>query len=109
MILDDKFIPPFIKFINENFDPNDHIFAITDRPRSNYDMDLDFNNVFWLLDGELKIVEFERYLHKAKKIIELLSVQPWLLKKAYWVMWGGDFYLPDLYLPEMYSDLKKNL
>jgi len=66
MILDDKFIPPFIKFINENFNPNDHVFAITDKPRSNYDMDLNFNNVF-LLDEELKIVEFERYLYKAKK------------------------------------------
>ncbi len=103
MILD-KFIPPFIKFINENFNPNDHIFVIIGKPRSDYGMDLDINNVFWL-DRKLKIIEFEKYLYKAKKIIlhglwderflKLLAVQPWLLKKSYWVMWGGDFYFPE--------------
>jgi len=103
MILD-KFIPPFIKFINENFDPNDHIFVIIGKPRSDYGMDLDIDNVFWL-DRKLKIIEFEKYLYKAKKIIlhglwderilKLLVLQPWLLKKSYWVMWGGDFYFPE--------------
>jgi dTDP-N-acetylfucosamine:lipid II N-acetylfucosaminyltransferase len=107
----EKFIPPFIKFINENFDPNNHLFVIKGKPRSDYGMDLNINNVFWL-DGELKIVEFKEYLYKAKKIIlhglwidealGLLAIQPWLLKKSYWVMWGGDFYFP-----EIQSDLRK--
>lgn len=26
------------------------------------------------------------------QIVLLLAVQPWLLKKCYWVMWGGDLY-----------------
>jgi hypothetical protein len=103
MILD-KFIPPFIKFINENFNPNDHLFVIISKPKSDYGMDLDIDNVFWL-DRKLKIIEFEKYLYKAEKIIlhglwderilKLLAIQPWLLKKSYWVMWGGDFYFPE--------------
>jgi len=103
MILD-KFIPPFIKFINENFNSNEHIFVVIGKPNSDYGMDLNINNVFWL-DRKLKIIEFEKYLYKAEKIIlhglwderilKLLAVQPWLLKKSYWVMWGGDFYFPE--------------
>jgi len=110
MILD-KFIPPFIKFINENFNSNEHIFVVIGKPRSDYGMDLNINNVFWL-DRKLKIIEFEKYLYKAEKIIlhglwderilKLLAVQPWLLKKSYWIMWGGDFYFP-----EIQSDLRK--
>jgi hypothetical protein len=103
MILD-KFIPPFIRFINENFNPNNHLFVIIGKPKSDYGMDLNIDNVFWL-DRKLKIVEFEKYLYKAEKIIlhglwderilKLLAVQPWLLKKSYWIMWGGDFYFPE--------------
>ncbi len=110
MILD-KFIPPFIKFINKNFNSNEHIFVVIGKPRSDYGMDLNINNVFWL-DRRLKIIEFEKYLYKAEKIIlhglwderilKLLAVQPWLLKKSYWIMWGGDFYFP-----EIQSDLRK--
>jgi hypothetical protein len=103
MILD-KFIPPFIKFINENFNPNDHLFVIIGKPKNEYGMDLNVKNVYWL-DRKLKIFEFEKYLYKANKIIlhglwnerilKLLALQPWLLKKAYWVMWGGDFYFSE--------------
>jgi hypothetical protein len=27
-----------------------------------------------------------------RRILELLTIQPWLLKKCYWVIWGGDLY-----------------
>ena len=110
MILD-IFIPPFIKFINENFNSKDHLFVILGKPRNEYGMELNVKNVYWL-DRKLKILEFEKYLNKANKIIlhglwnekilKLLILQPWLLKKVYWVMWGGDFYFP-----EKHSCIKK--
>ncbi len=104
IIVLDKVIPPFIKFINENFNPNEHIFVMIGKPRSDYGMDLNVKNVYWM-DKKSKIFEFEKYLYKAEKIIfhglwdervlKLLAVQPWLLKKSYWVMWSGDFYFPE--------------
>ncbi|MBD3808756.1 MAG: TDP-N-acetylfucosamine:lipid II N-acetylfucosaminyltransferase, partial [Epsilonproteobacteria bacterium] len=31
----------------------------------------------------------------SNSLVKLLFLQPWLLKKCYWVMWGGDFYFPE--------------
>jgi len=28
----------------------------------------------------------------SERVVRLLSLQPWLLKKCYWVIWGGDLY-----------------
>lgn len=49
------------------------------------------------------IVAMTKAMNKADKIIlhglfnnhlfYLLAMQPWLLKKCYWVMWGGDLYI----------------
>jgi len=107
----DKFIPPFITFVNENFNPNDHLFIIIGAPRSEYGMDLNIENVFWL-DSKSKMLELIKYLYEANKIIvhglwderivRLLYLKPRLLEKVYWVMWGGDFYLP-----EEHSDIKR--
>jgi hypothetical protein len=48
IIVLDKVIPPFIKFINENFNPNEHIFVMIGKPRSDYGMDLNVKNVYWM-------------------------------------------------------------
>lgn len=31
----------------------------------------------------------------SKRVLQILFLQPWLLKKCYHVMWGGDFYFPE--------------
>ena len=102
MVLD-KFIPPFIKFINDHFNPGEHLFIIFDKPKTDYGMDIKVKNVFWV-DSKWKIFDLLKFLYSANKIIihglwveklnQLLFIQPWLLKKCYWVMWGGDFYFP---------------
>jgi len=98
----DKFIEPFIQFIENHFDSKDHLFLISPmalykvKPRSNVVM----------LDERMgrlrKMAEWSKAMNKADKIIlhglfdiriiNLLCLQPWLLKKCYWVMWGGDLY-----------------
>jgi len=98
----DKFIEPFILFIENHFDSKDHLFLISPmalykvKPRSNVVM----------LDERMgrlrKMAEWSKAMNKADKIIlhglfdirviNLLCLQPWLLKKCYWVMWGGDLY-----------------
>jgi len=98
----EKFIEPFIDVINSAFDSNKHFFIVREydkfptKKRENV-LVLDKNA------GKLKKISvYLRYLNEADKIILhgifdtslvwLLFFQPWLLRKCYWVMWGGDLY-----------------
>jgi len=97
----DKFIPPFIDFIEEHCDSTQHTFILLGKPRYDYGLTKE-HPIKWI--DKTKTVLFLRELYKADKIIihglwskltiVLLFLQPWLLKKCYWVMWGGDFYSP---------------
>jgi len=97
----DKFIPPFIDFIDHHFDSTKHTFILLGKPRYEYGLTKK-HNVKWI--DKTKVLLFLRELYRADKIIIhglwseltilLLFLQPWLLKKCYWVMWGGDFYFP---------------
>ena len=104
----DKFIPPFIEFVKEHFDFNEHQFYLTGgmaekelKPHPNVK-----------LGKKGKLNRIKEYLqliipmHQSKKIIlhglfnwhivVMLFFMPWLLKKCYWVMWGGDLYVYQL-------------
>ncbi|MGO2169453.1 TDP-N-acetylfucosamine:lipid II N-acetylfucosaminyltransferase [Pseudoalteromonas sp.] len=100
----DKFIPPYIDFINENFSQAKHEFMLSGGMSSG---DLkDCANVHLL--GKSKSSKLRHYfsiiikMHKADqvilhglfnmKIIQILFFNPWLLKKCSWVIWGGDLY-----------------
>ena len=102
MVLD-KFIPPFIEFVNKHFNPDEHIYLIFGQKDEKYGK-LDAKNIEYI-KSKKEVFKLLRYLYKSKKIIihglwnehfnRLLFLQPWLLKKCYWVMWGGDFYFPE--------------
>ena len=99
----DKFIPPFIDFLEEHFDDFEerHVFWVRGdsekypyRPRK---------NIISAPIGRLRsMLSYIRAVNSADKIIlhglfnanqiRLLSVMPWLHKKCYWVIWGGDLY-----------------
>ena len=103
----DKFIPSFVEFINTNMDPKEHYFLITGNTEK-YPI-LKKSNVK-VLSGIAKLFYFVYEMNKSKKIILhglfgmklifLLSIQPWLLKKCNWVIWGGDLYTNILNPPE---------
>lgn len=111
MILD-KFLPPFIDFMNEHFDTSNHKFVFMGKPKYKYGLTPE-HNVEWI-DRKKKVFKLLSYMYNAQKIIlhglwsehinKILFLQPWLLKKCYWVMWGGDFYFP-----EKQSWIKKQL
>lgn len=100
----DKFIPPFIDFVEENFDLDEHLFWLNcdhklypvEQASSVYKVQKGKINK---IRGYLKLV---KQMHQAEKIILhglfntkvvlLLWVMPWLLKKCYWGIWGGDLY-----------------
>ena len=100
----DKFIPPFIEFIKDNFDFNDHLFLLTNSMSENEVVN--HSNV--KLSGKGKLLKVKHYalvikemnqadkiiLHSLfdHKVIQILFFSPWLLKKCYWVMWGADLY-----------------
>lgn len=100
----DKFIPPYIEFVKENFIFNEHKFfissgmAVSKLPK--------YSNIF--LAPLSRVGKIQHYLrvafemNKADKVIIhslfdfkvtlILFSMPWILKKSYWIMWGGDLY-----------------
>uniref|UniRef100_UPI003A93BF17 TDP-N-acetylfucosamine:lipid II N-acetylfucosaminyltransferase n=1 Tax=Amphritea sp. TaxID=1872502 RepID=UPI003A93BF17 len=102
----DRFIPPFIILVNEEFDTEDHQFWLAGTQKLKQHPIEKTDNVFIAgptIAGQL-IAYFKLFLmlHRARKLIlhglfnprvsVLLALCPWLLKKCYWVIWGGDLY-----------------
>lgn len=100
LILNEKFTEPFIEFINNNFDSKDHLFLIIGKgigckisPRENV-KEISGS----MKDMRILIKEMYRckkiFLHGLffKEIVLILFIQPWLLKKSNWIIWGGDLY-----------------
>ena len=95
----DKFIPPFIDLIKENFEFEQHTFLLMG-DINKFPVQLGGNVI--QLRRRSRLFMLLREMNTAKKIILhsiflseivlLLAIQPWLLKKCYWVMWGGDLY-----------------
>jgi hypothetical protein len=94
----EKFSEPYIEFINNNFDKKKHFFYhIGEDRRTNK---VSRENIEFIT--KLKYFTLIKDMYKANKIIlhGLMSpllvfiffLQPWLLKKCYWVVWGGDLY-----------------
>lgn len=96
----EKFTNPYIEFINNNFNENKHLFFIVGkgigRTINKHQNVKEIKNsffVFFSLVNEMykkdKVI-----IHGLgfPQIVLLLFLQPWLLKKCYWVIWGGDLY-----------------
>lgn len=100
----DKFIPPFIDFVNKHFIAKEHEFLLSGMADGELK---DSDNIH--LAGKSKVSKLKHYfrliikMHQADKIIlhslfnirlvQILFFTPWLLKKCYWVIWGGDLYV----------------
>jgi dTDP-N-acetylfucosamine:lipid II N-acetylfucosaminyltransferase len=99
----EKFIQPFIDFMVDNildFEAKHKLFITRDFEK--YSIRIRSN--IWSLEKN-KLVYYAKLafaMNKADKIIlhslfnmrliMLLAMQPWLLKRCYWVIWGGDLY-----------------
>ncbi len=89
----------FVKFVDENFDNKKHFFYLTGKDINNKSNVIDIRNK---IDFIKNIIKLNIDLYNSKKIIihgfnqsylfYLFFFQPWLLKKSYWIMWGGDLY-----------------
>lgn len=101
----EKFIAPYIDFLENTFaDFNRHVFfcmgdekrfPVRRRPNTIFTSDLESK-------GQRCDFEINRNMYKANKIflhnlfdnrvVQMLALQPWLLKKCFWVIWGADLY-----------------
>lgn len=96
----DKFIPPYINFIEKNYNFKNHEFRMTgDRSLYNFNEN---DNVYHSKQSYLSLIKLAISMNKSNKIIlhnlgndrivALLWLMPWLLKKTCWVIWGRDLY-----------------
>lgn len=102
----EKFIEPFIEFVEDNFDDfeNRHIFFVWGdigkfRIKSRFNLN---NSNKGKVEKVKYFLSMAFAIQKADKIIlhglfvpwhlMLLSLMPWSLKKCYWVIWGADLY-----------------
>lgn len=100
MVLD-KFLPPFIDFMDENFGRGDHRYVFITSEKYSYGLTPAHNVEFLHTDDDV-FIALLKHMKEARKIILhglwlhkvniLLSENIELLEKCYWVLWGGDLY-----------------
>jgi hypothetical protein len=100
----EKFIPAFIALINRHLDARRHHFFFVHNgqrytPQGNETVtrnaeDRSRLQQLWSLSQALNQVD-KIVLHGLfnPPLILLLFLQPWLLRRCYWIIWGGDLYV----------------
>lgn len=104
IMVQEKFLAPFIDFVDVHFGRENHHYVFITSEKYNYGLTPEHNVEFLYTDDDI-FITLRKYMKMAKKIIlhglwrdkvdMLLYFNPQLLKKCYWVMWGGDFYFPE--------------
>lgn len=95
----DKFIPPFLKFIRNEFEKEkNEFYMIGDNIKYPYQRDTHtvqhcgFLYYFLLIRSMYSADKIILHGLFNFKVILILALNPKLLKKSYWVIWGGDLY-----------------
>lgn len=113
---DRKFTPTFINLMEKNFPSNQHLFIIYGIQESYIQSK---KNVLIYKNLEEAVINIIRHTFICKKIIlhglfnirliAILSLAPFFLRKCYWVMWGGDLYYYQLSTNDRNYKLKELL
>lgn len=100
----DKFLPPFVKLVEQEFQQEEHKFWLTGSiekypVQESGAVYLCSNNSWKKIGGYVRLV---KQLHAARKVmlhglfnirvVLVLALCPWVLPKCYWIIWGGDLY-----------------
>ena len=98
---DKKFVVPFIDFVAEHFDRGEHRFIVHGATQGE-DLPQDKGIIYYpsLLKSALSVMAEIRAARKvilhglfSSHLLYVLMLQPWLLKKCHWAIWGGDLYI----------------
>ncbi|WP_223701117.1 TDP-N-acetylfucosamine:lipid II N-acetylfucosaminyltransferase [Sutcliffiella deserti] len=120
-IPNDKFTLPYIEFVNDKFNNKSHAFYVIKGENYVKDIVTKDKNIYWFSGGVknllTKIVLMNKsekiILHSlfSKKLLLLLFVQPWLLKKSNWIVWGGDLfsYRESNIIKRIFAMMKKSI
>lgn len=98
LVYNEKFILPFIEFMNKNFNEN-HCFIYI-KPNSSFKIPLEYKNVIVVnssrcLEFDLEKVE-KIFVHSmSRRALQLLYRKKDLLRLSYWIIWGYDVYGAD--------------
>jgi len=100
----DKFIAPFIDFVETHFADfgrhrffcfgDESRFPVRRRPNTRFRSDFSsLPRAYLALAGEMNRSD-RIILHGLFniRVVQLLALQPWVLGKCYWAIWGGDLY-----------------
>jgi dTDP-N-acetylfucosamine:lipid II N-acetylfucosaminyltransferase len=98
----DKFMPPFVAFVEEHFGLESHLFLVNGLNDPNFFGHRPCVKPFgrwkhlipalWHLNRARIIILHSLF---SVKVTLLLLLQPWLLPRCRWVIWGGDLYMHD--------------
>lgn len=99
----DKFIPPFIKLIEEHRFSSAQIYFISgsgsERPPTvlgqvvlSSSFSSRWKRLLWVLKTMNSVDRIILHGLFNLRVVILLFFQPWLLKRCYWMLWGGDLY-----------------
>lgn len=100
----EKFLAPLIDFIDKNFGREPHKYVFITSPRYEYNLTKEHDIEFLYSDDDI-FITLLNYMKESKKIIlhglkrdkinKIFFQNRYLLKKSFWIMWGGDFYFPE--------------
>jgi len=112
----EKFTSSYIKMVNDNFNYNEHLFIITGMvDKSDKLIYKNYDNIVFF--DECGLLEKRTLLHRYSKtskaiflhslllpkiIIGYFTLKSPLLKKAHWILWGGDLYYKNKYPKEFF-------
>lgn len=101
LMTNDKFNSGYIKFIEENFDMEEHLFVFWSGASEDEIKILDRDNIFKIKNFVHKTL-LMKYLYKSEKIFlhglhnkrlnKMLYYNQGVLKKCIWIIWGGDLH-----------------
>lgn len=109
-----KFSKGFIKFIDENFGNEEHLFFLTERKDINIFYEQKNVQVLsYNLNGTINFIRKAKQCEKVlfhglaenKFVILSLLLVPSLFKKSFWCVWGGDLY----HYKYRFKSLKSNI
>ena len=99
----DKFIPDFVELVRKEIKTNEHSFITMGSNFKKYPIKKG-PDLTYLPGRYFRYIRVIKKMNAADKVmihglfdpgvITILFFMPWLLKKCYWVMWGGDIYSP---------------
>lgn len=99
-----KVVENYIRFINEEFNREDHTFLIRDSKDNTNHALQDVENIIWLPKAETKDIKklfsylklsqhiYWHYMQWTAKTQFLISMHPSIIKKSIWIAWGADLY-----------------